>query len=168
MQIASDAATVCSLPASPTWKSTNSSTEAMPARVAALPHVGSTKRRSARASPAALLRCSSAVGLRPVRPRASIAPAALPRCLVRRLRLVWAMAETLAPQQHLDRRRHAQLDVGGPAVERGQRGRRDELAPCDRMVARDRGEHVGGADAAVILDVGRDLDDAAALQPQPE
>ncbi len=48
-------------------------------------------RRSSRALLLSLLRCSAAVGLRPVRPRASTVPAALPRCLERRLRLVWAM-----------------------------------------------------------------------------
>ena len=44
-----------------------------------------------RAASAALPLFSAAVGLRPVRPRDSTTPAALPRCLVWRLRLVWAM-----------------------------------------------------------------------------
>ena len=36
---------------------------------------------------------SAAVGLRPVRPRDSTTPAALPRCLVWRLRRVWAITQ---------------------------------------------------------------------------
>jgi hypothetical protein len=54
-------------------------------------HVGGLFNRSRRRSrdvvfdvPFALLLFSAAVGLRPVRPRASTIPAALPRCLVRR------------------------------------------------------------------------------------
>ena len=39
---------------------------------------------------------SSGVGGRPVRPRVSIVPAALPRCLVRRLRLVCAICASRA------------------------------------------------------------------------
>src|SRR5688572_22842816 len=105
----------CFSPASPTWNSTNSITEARPARVAALAQVGSANRRSARASAVVILRRSASVGLRPVRPRASTAPAALPRCLVRRLRLVWAIGlQTLAPEQGFDGPGHAQLDVVRP------------------------------------------------------
>ena len=78
---------------------TSTSTNTMAAtnaRQKAACHVGGTiapvdalllSRASARASPL----FSAAVGLRPVRPRDSITPAALPRCLVWRLRLVWAM-----------------------------------------------------------------------------
>ena len=47
-------------------------------------------RRSRAVSRLAFL-SSSAVGRRPVRPRDSTTPAALPRCLVRRLRFVWAI-----------------------------------------------------------------------------
>src|SRR5690242_7582693 len=37
-----------------------------------------------------------------VRPRASTTPTALPRCLLRRLRFVWAMAWSLRAQDALD------------------------------------------------------------------
>src|SRR5215207_2054384 len=76
--------------------------------------------------------------------------------------------ETLAPQQRLDRPRHAQFDVLRPAGERGLRRGRDQLRSLHRMVACDGGEHVGRSHGAVVLDVGRDLDHGAARQPQPE
>jgi hypothetical protein len=74
---------------------TANSSAAMPALMIALRHDGGVLRRRSR-------RCwlvirteplpegprSASVSLRPVRPRASTMPAALPRCLVRRLRLV--------------------------------------------------------------------------------
>src|SRR5437763_5605392 len=60
----------------------------------------SSSRSLARARSRASLLFSAAVGLRPVRPRDSIAPAALPLCLVLRLRLVWAIF--LAAQCVLD------------------------------------------------------------------
>ena len=77
-------------------------TAAIMARLIAERHVGGRLSRSARRSaelcpPALLLPpplfFSEPVGLRPVRPRDSTVPAALPRCLDRRLRLVWAMRE---------------------------------------------------------------------------
>src|SRR4051812_44828134 len=77
------------LPSRPTCVSTNNTSDMIAAFVAALFHVGGRFSRSSRAS----FFCSAgdSFGLRLVRPRASIPPAALPRCLVRRLRLVWAM-----------------------------------------------------------------------------
>src|SRR3954467_7099201 len=84
---------------SPICVSTNSRAEAAPARRAARFHEGGWAMRSARVGRAELLLaaffCSSAVALRPVRPRASIVPAAFPRCLERRLRLVWATIRRL-------------------------------------------------------------------------
>ena len=64
-------------------------TAANPARVAAsrATSAGVFSRRSRASARACFLR-SSAVGGRPVRPRAWIVPAAVPRCLVRRFRLV--------------------------------------------------------------------------------
>src|SRR5436305_5169628 len=55
--------------------------------------VGGVFRRLSRAVIFACFLRSSAVGGRPVRPRASIVPAGVPRCLLRRLRLVWAMGK---------------------------------------------------------------------------
>src|ERR1700733_1404332 len=66
-------------------------TDASPARVNEVFHVGGVFSRRSRASLLVSFFFSSAVGGRPVRPRAWIVPAAVPRCLVRRLRLVWAM-----------------------------------------------------------------------------
>ena len=54
-------------------------------------HVGTRLRRASSELWRVALRCSSAVGRRPVRPRDSTTPAAFPRCLLRRLRFVWAM-----------------------------------------------------------------------------
>ena len=86
----SELPTLGSVPLSPSWNSAKSVTAAKPARMAAPRQVGWAKRRSSR-TPATVRLRSSGVGLRPVRPRASTRPAAFPRCLVRRLRLVWAM-----------------------------------------------------------------------------
>src|SRR3954452_5920287 len=84
---------------SPICVSTNRRAEAAPARRAARFHEGGWAMRSARVGRDELLLaaffCSSAVALRPVRPRASIVPAAFPRCLERRLRLVWATLRSL-------------------------------------------------------------------------
>src|SRR5215218_10225490 len=80
---------------SPIWVRTNSRPEAAAARSVARFQVGGWASRSARRWRAAALSdcfCASGLGLRPVRPRASIVPAAFPRCLDRRLRLVWATA----------------------------------------------------------------------------
>ena len=60
-------------------------------RCSALRTVGGLLKRSMRALRPALALPSAGPGLRPVRPRVSTIPAALPRCLVRRLRFVWAM-----------------------------------------------------------------------------
>ena len=68
-------------------------TAAIAERCIALRTVGGLLKRSMRALRAAALR-SAGPGLRPVRPRVSTIPAALPRCLVRRLRLVGATSDT--------------------------------------------------------------------------
>src|SRR4051812_29201170 len=60
------------------------------ARLAADRHDGGLLKRSWRVARACFLR-SSGLGGRLVRPRCSTIPAALPRCLVRRLRFVWAI-----------------------------------------------------------------------------
>src|SRR3954468_7161179 len=73
-------------------------TAAIAARLMAERQLGGRLSRSARRSVAVaplppLPFFSVPAGLRPVRPRDSIVPAAVPRCLLRRLRFVWAMAE---------------------------------------------------------------------------
>ena len=66
--------------------------EASAARLTAPFQVGGLFSRASRAvSRAAFLR-SSGLGGRPVRPRTVTVPAAVPRCLVRRLRLVCAIS----------------------------------------------------------------------------
>src|SRR5204863_1575060 len=95
-------------------------TVANTARCAAPLHVGGLFRRSSRRSCALcrdLVLRSSGVGLRPVRPRDSMAPAALPRCLVLRLRFVWAMS--VRAYDLFDRAAVADRDVVREAVERG-------------------------------------------------
>src|SRR3954464_5425361 len=79
------------LPKNPSWMITNSSTAMASAFRPAAFQLGGLRRRASRALVFDVDLFSSAVGLRPVRPRDSIAPAALPRCLVRLLRFVWAM-----------------------------------------------------------------------------
>src|SRR3954447_14731465 len=82
-------------PRMPIWVSTKSSAAIAPAFIAALFQLGGLRARSRGfVRPPDDFFCSSAVSLRPVRPRASIEPAALPRCLVRLLRFVWAMEPT--------------------------------------------------------------------------
>src|SRR5690242_14539231 len=79
------------LPMTPSLMITNSSTAMASAFSAALFQLGGFRRRASRALVRDVDLLSASVGLRPVRPRASIEPAALPRCLVRLLRFVWAM-----------------------------------------------------------------------------
>src|ERR1700750_1377190 len=65
------------------------------ARVAALRHDGGLGSAAMRALRESCLRWAfraSGLGGRVVRPRTSTTPAALPRCLVRRLRFVWAIS----------------------------------------------------------------------------
>ena len=66
-------------------------TAANDARVSEDFHVGGLFSRRSRAVARVCFLRSSAVGGRPVRPRVSIVPAAVPRCLLRRFRFVWAM-----------------------------------------------------------------------------
>src|SRR4051812_29413494 len=76
-----------------TTSSTAKNTTATSARLIELRQFGGLSKRLALAPPRPpepLDLFSAAVGLRPVRPRDSIIPAALPRCFVRR-RFVWAM-----------------------------------------------------------------------------
>src|SRR3954462_11390500 len=82
------------LPITPSLTITNSRTAMARDFSAALFQLGGLRSRAARASAREPFFCSSGVGLRPVRPRVSIDPAALPRCLVRLLRFVWAMELT--------------------------------------------------------------------------
>src|SRR5215216_7720214 len=82
------------LPRMPTCVRMNNRTAIADAFSAALFQLGGLAIRRSRADWRAPFFCSSAVGLRPVRPRASIEPAALPRCFVRLLRFVWAIAPT--------------------------------------------------------------------------
>src|SRR3954452_2865305 len=81
------------LPRIPTLVRKNSRTAMASAFSAALFQLGGLRIRRSRACCLVDAFASSGVGLRPVRPRDSIAPAALPRCFVRLLRFVWAMVE---------------------------------------------------------------------------
>src|SRR5262245_7055666 len=78
-------------PRMPVLTRTNRSTAMNSDFSAALFHDGGLRGRCPRAADLSAALSSSAVGLRPVRPRVSIEPAALPRCFVRLLRFVWAM-----------------------------------------------------------------------------
>ena len=115
-----------------------------------------------------LARCcflrSSALGGRPVRPRASIVPAALPRCLVRRLRFVWAIVsceltrvrrggervfDRRVAAQRRGRRESRRTPPRGASPTSSARRRRAWRATAATTVAERR--------RAVVLDVGRDL-----------
>ena len=108
----------------PTCVSTNSSTAiAQRLQRRAVPARRLRSRRSRAVwRPAAF--CSSAVGLRPVRPRASIEPAALPRCLVRLLRFVWAIAPTRVDDLRAVSGRGAGRLRGSPRARLAGRARR--------------------------------------------
>src|SRR3954447_23222367 len=108
------------LPRMPTCVRTNSSTAIADAFSAALFQLGGLVVRRSRAD----FFCSSAVGLRPVRPRVSIEPAALPRCFVRLLRLVWAIALTRVDDLRVVSGRGAGRPVGTRPVRRAGRARR--------------------------------------------
>ena len=131
---------------------TPKTTAASAARLDAPRHVGSRLKRSRRACAAIsfsdALR-SAGVGLRPVRPRASIMPAALPRCLVRRFFFVCAMRLwrlgvprtrgsvrrcVVSVQRLLDGAPVAHRHVVREAVERGRGREADELAAGDLRV----------------------------------
>ena len=110
---------------------------AIAARLTEPRQVGGLLRRSSRRSCADLLRacaCASAAG--PVRPRASTVPAWVPRCLRRRLRLVWAMGRRCA-RASVTRSRsgagrgrsRAGGHVVGEALERGARARGPRARP---------------------------------------
>src|SRR3954453_14826350 len=108
------------LPRMPTWVRMNSRTAIADAFSAALFQLGGLAVRRSRA----VFFCSSAVGLRPVRPRVSIEPAALPRCLVRLLRFVWAMAPTRVDDLRAVSGRGAGRPPGTPPGRRAGRVRR--------------------------------------------
>src|SRR6476469_5774804 len=112
-------------------------TAASAARLSADFHVGGVFIRLSRALIRACFFLSSAETRRPVRPRASIEPAAFPRCLVRRLRFVWA---TVLPriEQLFDRCAVAERYVRREVFERLPRGERDEFGARDRGVSPDR------------------------------
>src|ERR1700755_96190 len=114
-----------SLPSSPTCVSTNSSTDMIAALVAALFQLGGLSIRFSRAC----FFSWAGVSLTPpllVRPRASTTPAAFPRCLVRRLRLVWAMVlPRIEPL--FDRCAVLERDFAREVGERALGGERDEL-----------------------------------------
>src|SRR3954453_21759920 len=144
----------------PICSSTNSSSEAKPARIAALFQLGGLLTRSCLRAAASAFFCSSGVGLRPVRPRASTTPAALPRCLVRRLRLVGGICweSTLAADRVLDDvRRAAERNVGREVAQRGPWRERDELGGGHGRVAPDGLDHLRSGHPGVVLDVGGDL-----------
>ena len=76
----------------PTWSGAATRAGMAAVLLFVLFQLGGLRARGSRAPLLPALRfCSSGVSLRPVRPRVSIEPAALPRCLVRLLRFVWAM-----------------------------------------------------------------------------
>src|SRR3954454_6160596 len=99
-------------------------------RLATEAQVGGWSRRCGLAAPFVFF--SVVVGGRPVRPRASTTPAALPRCLLRRRRFVWDMTPGRLDAQGgplggrprggappRPRRRAARLPVvGGPCLRR--------------------------------------------------
>ena len=101
--------------------------------------------------------------LRPVRPRVSMLPAALPRCLERRLRLVWATARSLFGLRAFG---------GCGGGRRGPRARRpgarpDELGLARRARGGRRRRPRRRSRARVVLDVGRDLDEPVAASCRP-
>src|SRR5437763_3468239 len=79
------------LPFAVSSRNANTSTAASSARMTEDFHVGGEFSRRSRASVRFWRLRASGVGGRPVRPRVSIVPAGVPRCFVRRLRLVWAI-----------------------------------------------------------------------------
>src|SRR4051812_6314468 len=141
----------------PICSSTNSSSAAKPARMIAAFQLGGRSARSCLPAAASAFLCSSGVGLRPVRPRASTTPAALPRCLVRRLRLVGGICweSTLAADRVLDDvRRAAERNVGREVAQRGPRRERDELGGGHGRVAPDGLAPLRRRPPGVVLDVG--------------
>src|SRR4051812_19070309 len=102
------------------WKTrptrSTKSTVASAERWMALRQVGGLSSRCGRGSRPLGLR-SADVGLRPVRPRVSTMPAALPRCLVRRLRLVLATVwRTLDARGHGTGERLREPEVVDPCL----------------------------------------------------
>src|SRR3954451_11119191 len=153
-----DCAIVVSPPNRPTWVNTNSSAAIRAALNSALFHVGGLFMRASRAAWRSAFFCSAGGSdwRRLVRPRTSTDPAALPRCLLRRLRLVWAMvSSSLEPL--LDRCAVAERQVLGEVPERGFGREGDELRGVDGGMAADGGDDVGGRRRAVVLDVRGDL-----------
>ena len=102
---------------------------------------------------------SAAVGLRPVRPRDSTKPAALPRCLVWRLRLVWATPRSLVRSR--SRGTQGRSPVGGcragsPRALRAARARRARRSRSAAWRAHTL-DHQRKRNIERALDVHRDL-----------
>ena len=144
--------------------------DASAARLIALRQVGGLSKRLARASERCCFLRSSGVGGRPVRPRASIVPAAFPRCLVRRFRFVCAIVQVQLTRWLARRAAHLRshgsraAQVGRKAVERRPRREADELRASQRGVSSDRLDDLASGVDAVVLDVGRDLRDLLSAQ----
>src|SRR3954471_14467362 len=115
------------LPNSPICVNTNSRPAISAAFMNALCQVGGLFSRASRALWRCSFFCSSAVRRRPVRPRDSTTPAALPRCLVRRLRLVCAMGWVEGRRKSGQQGRSGQRYFGREGFERAARGGCDEL-----------------------------------------
>ena len=152
-------------------------TAAIAARVAAERQVGgriSRSRRSCAASSFSVALRSAAVGLRPVRPRASIdagrVAAVLATPLLLRLRhggfrlgLRALDPAAVVDERVLDGAAVADRDVGGEAVERGRAGRaRRARSRATRACRATAATSRARGTATVVLDVRADLGDAVA------
>ena len=111
-----------------------------------------------------LLLLRERAALRPVRPRVSMVPAALPRCLERRLRLVWATGQESSSSSSVRRLRSGTSTSAIAAAGASP----TSSAPLTLRVAGDGGHDHAGRRARGILDVGRDLHEAAGGQLQAE
>src|ERR1700733_5263475 len=148
------------LPLEVTSRKIHMNPAASSARLMAPRQVGGLFRRASRACSRSVFFFSWGLGGRPVRPLVVTVPAAFPRCLVRRLRLVWAIVLGSLRQggeRVFDSCVPAQRNLLRKTVERVLWRQPDELGAGRFGVARDRGHDGGQPGGAVVLDVGRDL-----------
>src|SRR5262245_15992778 len=157
-----------------TTTSTPNTAAAMAARLMAALQVGGLSSRSWRRWRATRFASSRVCG-RPVRPARSIVPAAVPRCLRRRLRFVWAIPRATLPdggQGSLQNvafwREAAQRDVVRESVKCGLRSEPHELRLRDRRLRPHALDDHAQRDGAMVVHVGRHLRPAPVLQVQAE